>query len=252
MPPEISNEPTLTPTTSLISETTSAAAEEFKPDPAKSEADNATAKAAWQKTQDDAKAKAEADKKAAETPEAKAAREKQEKEAAEKTSKDEANKVTKENPFKPEEIKLPEGFTVDEPTQSEFVNIVNEESIPRSAVAKLVALQAKVQKAASEAGSKLYADMHADWQKQAAADPDIGGDKLKPALAGISKLVDQAPDSKAVREALDLTGAGNHPAIIKWLNKIVPMFTEPNAAPSGTPKAPELSHADRIYDAGKK
>lgn len=239
-------QPTPTPETPLTpTPEAPPVAAEFKPDATKSEAENATAKQEWQTTQD--AAKAETEKKAAETPEQKVAREKIEKEGADKAK---AND-TKANPFKAEEIKLPEGFTVDEPTQKEFVDLINKRGIDRETVAELVSLQAKAMKVASEAGTKLFADTQAAWQKEVASDPDIGGDKTASILASISKLVDQADDPAQLRQVMDLTGFGNNPTAIKWLNKIVPQFTEPGAVSSGLPKTPETSKAALIYD-GKK
>lgn len=215
-------------------------AEEFKPDPNRSSAENEANKAEWEKEQ--AKKKA-----AEETPEVKAAREKADKDKADADAKAKAND-TKATPFKAEEIKLPEGFEIDEAVRNDFVKLVNDEGIPRSAVEKLVALQANAMKAASEAGSKLFADMQTQWQTQAKADPTIGGDKLAGVLSGISKLIDQADAPDKVRELMDTTGFGNHPEAIKWLHKLVPMFTEPGAAPSGKPNTPERSAAQKIYD----
>lgn len=223
---------------------TPAVVEEFKPDASKTEAENATAKEAFDKVRNDAKAAAEAE--AAKTPEQKAA----DKKAADEAAAAAKQNDTKVTPFKVEEIKLPEGVEADAATQAEFVTLVNEEGIPRSAVAKLVALQAKAMNAASEAGSKLFADTQAAWQKEAKADPDIGGDKLGPTLANVSKVIDLADDPAKLREVMDLTGAGNHPVVIKWLNKISPTLVEPGAAVSGKPGEVALSAADRIY--GKK
>lgn len=215
---------------------------EFTPDPAKSEAENAAAKEAFEKAKNDSKPPPE-------TPEAKAAREKAEKEAADKAAADKAND-TKANPFKLEEIKLPEGFEADKPTQEKFVSLVNKHGIPRHVVSELIALQADATKAASEAGSKLFDDTQAAWQDEVKKDPDIGGDKLPGVLAGIAKMIDQADDPAKLREALDLTGAGNHPVVIKWLNKFSAQFNEPGSVPRGDPGGQGLSAADRIF--GKK
>lgn len=220
--------------------------ETFTPDANKSQADNDSAKAAWEvakKAQDDAKAVA-----AAQTPEQKAAAEKA---AVEQKTKDDAAKAndTKVNPFKVEEIKLPDGIEADKALQDGFVKLVNEHGIPRSAAAALIDLQANAMKAASEANSKLWNDTQEKWQNESKADSEIGGDKLQPALTSISKLVDHYGGTP-LREALDVTGAGNHPIVIKAFAKIAKDLGESYFVSGSATNTPQ-SAADRIYGTAK-
>lgn len=220
------NNPDLTTQTT---EPTTQAATEFTPDPAKSAEENAAAKEAFDKTVAETKAKADAD-------------------AAAKAKADEAAKAndTKVNPFKVEELKVPEGMTVDEATSKSFVELVNKFGIGRDAAAELVNLQASLAKSASEAGSKAWNDMQETWRKEVEADPALGGEKLKPALGAISKLVDQF-GSPELRTAFDLTGAGNNPHVIRFLHKIASQLGEGNFVP-GAPGGTQTSIANKIYD----
>lgn len=221
--------PTETPPASILTTKTEVnpnalpPVEEFKPDTTKTEAENAAAKV-------------EFDKKAAET---KAAKDAADAEAAK-------DKVSKDNPFKVEEIKLPDGFTVDETTSKGFVDLVNKHGISRTAAAEFVKLQADLMKAASEKGDKQWTDLQEQWAKEVKADPEIGGDKLEPAVGAIAKIFDKY-GSKELRSAFDLTGAGNNPHVIKFLAKIAKDLNEPGPGPSPSPNASEISLAQKMY-----
>lgn len=219
------NDPTPNPAPSPTPEP---AATEFVPDAAKSAEENAAAKAEFDKATSEAKAKSELDAKA-----------KADAEAAAKAN------DTKANPFKVEELKVPEGLQVDEAISKSFVELVNKFGIGRDAAAELVNLQATLAKSASEAGSKAWSDMQDTWRKEALADPDIGGEKLKPAIGAISKVIDQF-GSPELRIAFDLTGAGNNPHVLKFLHKVASVLGEGNFVP-GSPGNTPMSAADKLY-----
>lgn len=154
---------------------------------------------------------------------------------------------TKTEPFKVEEIKLPEGFEIDAPVAEKFTGLVNKYGLSREAVNELVSLQTDAMKAASEKGSALWDQTQDQWRAQAEKDPDIGGEKLAPTLSGISKLVDKY-GTPELRGVFDLTGAGNHPEVIKFLNKMVQALpVAEGTAVSGAPAASKKSLEDRLY-----
>lgn len=159
---------------------------------------------------------------------------------------------TRATPYKMEEMKLPDGVEIHQPSQESFVKLVNEHAIPRKTVDALLNLQADVMKAASEMGSKAFTDLQAAWQDEVQKHPTIGGAHLQGHLANIGKLIDFAGPvlSPKVRAAFDLTGAGNHPAIVEWLSGIAKELVESGHISGGPPLTPGAA-ADRIYD-GKK
>jgi len=178
------------------------------PDPAKSEADNATAKAAHDATKPAAPAAA---------PDPKAV-------APIDFSKD---------------IKLPEGFVADEALSKEFTDVINDDKLSRAERAqKLIDLQAKAMASLSEAGKTAWNTLQTDWQAKVQADPDVGGAKLPSVLQNISTLLDNY-GTRELREVFTLTGAGNNVEMVKFLNKIAAKLNEggpvsgapPNTAP---------------------
>lgn len=221
---------TKSPDPSLLSDPAKAAAPvEFVADPAKSAEENATAKTAFEaKKAEDAKT-AEATK-------------------AEEAKKAEAAKAndTKAIPFKLEEIKLPEGFVIDETISKPFVEIVNKYGLGRDAVAELTALQATAMKNVSDGGTKAWSAMQEKWTGEVKADPEIGGEKLETTLSSISKVVDKYGSPEA-RSAFDITGAGNNPHIIKMLAKMAKELNEGSFVPAGDPTVGKKTAAERMF-----
>jgi len=145
--------------------------------------------------------------------------------------------------FEAEKITLPEGFSKDEEAFGKFQSIMADDKLsPTERGQKLIDLQAEALAKVDELNTKRWNDMQDQWAKDAKADKDIGGDKLAPTLQSISKAIDSlgSDSAKAFRDALDLTGAGNNPAIIKGMAQWAKLLTEgghiTGNPPKGAPK----------------
>lgn len=140
-------------------------------------------------------------------------------------------------PLTADAIKIPEGMQVDEPTRDEFLKIMNNAELsPKDRAQALIDLQAKAMQAVSERGNKLWTDMQETWRKEATTQ---FGAALEPALGNISKLLDEyggtAEQVKELRDVFTLTGAGNNPAMIRFLDNLGKPLRE------GTAKAGTVS-----------
>lgn len=154
-------------------------------------------------------------------------------------------------PLTLEQIKFPEGFTVDEDASKGFLEVMNDDKLTGAERAqKLVDLQTGLMQKMAEANYAEWTAMQTQWQDEVRADPDIGGDKLEPALGEISKLVDRY-GSPELRQAFDLTGAGNNRHVIKFLHKIAKDLGEGGPV-LGAPSQSKDSLADRLYPSMKK
>ena len=151
----------------------------------------------------------------------------------------------KAEPLTKEALTIPEGFQADEASVGKFLEIANELGLSKEGASKLVGLQAEFAKQASEAGSKLWEETQTQWQDQVRADPEIGGTKLQENLGVIAKLLD-SHGSPEVRQAFDITGAGNHPAVIKFLIKVGKELGEGNPV-SGRPGTAPSDPASILY-----
>jgi hypothetical protein len=131
-------------------------------------------------------------------------------------------------------LTLPEGVTLDEESTKAFSDVLSDEKLtPQERGQKLVdmhvsALAAMRETVTSElttANLKAFSDMNAEWSKQTKelpefkANPDAEMGKIFQALKTVGA------DEKFF-QAVDLTGAGNHPAILQVLHRLVQPFLE--------------------------
>lgn len=123
----------------------------------------------------------------------------------------------------PDEYKFtpPEGTTYDDKLIAAATPIFRELGLSQAAADKLVTMHNTEMARIAKEGLDTRAAMIERWNAETKADPDMGGklDKVKADL-GRFKDVMFAGDLKArtaFEEAVDLTGAGHHPAIIKGL-----------------------------------
>lgn len=120
-------------------------------------------------------------------------------------------------PDKYEPFKVPEGFTLDPTVVTEASTLFKELGLTQDAGQRLIDLYSAKSIEAAEAPYKAYTEQRKAWQDAVKADPVIGG-KLAEVKATVSRALDSLGDSKLAsdfREAMDLTGAGDHPAFIK-------------------------------------
>lgn len=150
-------------------------------------------------------------------------------------------------------IKLPEGFKADNAVVSSFIETLSNAKLsPAERAQALVDMHVKGLSAAQEAANQQMEQTEAGWKKSIAADKDFGSgdDKspLKPeAKAIISKAID-AYGGAELRQALDLTGAGNHPAIVSAFYKMAKILSEGNYVGGSPPSKPEAqSAAQKLY-----
>jgi hypothetical protein len=135
------------------------------------------------------------------------------------------------------DLKLPENMQVDEAQFGKFKEIAAAHKLPPQAAQELVGLYSEAVTKISEANTKAWNDLQTDWQKQVRADPEIGGNNTGPALASIAKAIDLVggTDAKAIREAFDMTGAGNNPALVKFIARLSKGVNEGSAV-AGNPQ----------------
>lgn len=145
-------------------------------------------------------------------------------------------------PIDAKAFKLPDGFTADEKQLGEFAAFATEHKIPLDAAQKLVDMHVNALKAASETGSKFWADKNAEWAKELKA--DFGEEPMKnPKTIAVAKMIDSLGEKQAAdfRAAIDFVGAGNSPGIIRGLVALAERLTEPGHAkgdPTGKPSDP--------------
>ena len=138
--------------------------------------------------------------------------------------------------FDPEKLTLPEGFDKGEHF-AQFTEWAKEAGINQPQAAKLIDLYTAAAKASVEANTQEWEKQNTDWQAEVKADKELGGTNLTTVKQTISKVLDN-PDMSdpKFREALDFTGAGNNPAVIRTLYRWAQKLSE-GASIAGAPPA---------------
>lgn len=186
--------------------------------------------------------------------------------AAEGKGKDGTTLLTKKDEAKPaapekyEAFKVPDGFTLDEKVATEAGALFKEAGLSQDAAQKLVDFYTAKTQEAFQQPYKAYKDMREGWVKDSNADPEISGKLAKggPVLTTIAKALDGLGDSKLTdqfKEAMDLTGVGDHPAFIKTFYRLAQMVTEggsvagrgPASTGQSAPGTGRVSAAQALY-----
>lgn len=149
--------------------------------------------------------------------------------------------VKEEAPAKYADFTLPEGYELDKGVADEIAPLFKELGLSQKSAQQLVDFYSKhAIKSAQEAydtSAKLWQDTREAWINEVKASPDLGG-KLDQVKATISRALDGLGDPKLAtefRQAMDYTGAGNHPAFIRTFYRMSQKLTEGTAVAGGSP-----------------
>jgi hypothetical protein len=148
-------------------------------------------------------------------------------------------------PEKYTDFTVPEGFTLDEQVAKDAGELFKRLDLSQPHAQELVDFYIKQTKEAFEAPFNAYQDKRQEWRDEINGDPEIGGTKLNGVKASIGKLIDSFGDRKiaeAFREAMDFTGAGDNPAVVRGLYALSKRLNE-GAAVRGNGPSPEGQRA---------
>jgi hypothetical protein len=132
------------------------------------------------------------------------------------------------------EFTAPEGLTLDPAAVEAATPILKELGLSQEAAQKLITFQLQREAALLKSPADAVTAMRTDWQAKVKADPDMakaasGGKTGIDAVAvDIARLKAALPaDLRAeFSDAMNLTGAGDHPAIVKAMWKLAQFVTE--------------------------
>jgi hypothetical protein len=150
------------------------------------------------------------------------------------------------------EFKLPEGATVDGASLEQATALFKEAGLPQEQAQKFIDLAVSREQAAAHKGVQAFVDLQTKWVSEIKADPEIGGTRFEASMALASRAIDRL-GVPGLKEALNLTGAGNNPAIVKAFVRLGQMVSEDRFMP-GRNAAPAASRspAETIYDGNPK
>lgn len=151
-----------------------------------------------------------------------------------------------DKPIEYTDFTLPDGITVDAGAMTEAKEFFAARKMSQADAQAAVDLHMKLATQQAEASVKLWRDTQENWVKEVKADPDIGGPKFDASVALAARAIDFAK-VPGLKEALDMTGAGNNPAIVKAFVRFGQAISEDRFKP-GSPGTQETrSIAERLY-----
>ena len=132
------------------------------------------------------------------------------------------------------EFKAPEGIAIDQKLVDEISPIFKEAGINAETAQKLFDFHTKALTDAAKAPTNAVETMRADWRAKVTADPEmakaVNGDKtgLDAVKLDIGRALTHLDPtlSSEFKAAMDLTGAGDHPAFVKAFWKLSQLVTE--------------------------
>lgn len=152
-----------------------------------------------------------------------------------------AEKPGEKKPVEYQAFKLPEGVVADEKMLTDFKTIAAEAGLSQEAAQKFVDLYGAQLAELSQQPFKQWMQLQQKWQGELANDAEIGGAALKENLGIIASAIDivGGKDAAAIRQALDMTGAGNNPVLTKFIWRMAVALGE--GAPVDGNKAVQLN-----------
>lgn len=127
-----------------------------------------------------------------------------------------------------EPFALPEGLPADESALQAASAAFRELGLTQDQAQKLVDLHAGQVKAQMDA----WAERQEAWIGEIKSDREIGGARLERNLSYAAKALDQF-GSPALRQALDESGLGNHPELVRFAIRIGKVLAEDRMVPAG-------------------
>ena len=146
-------------------------------------------------------------------------------------------KTDGDKPIEYTDFKLPEGVKVDDEVMGQFKTLAAESKVSQETAQKFMDLHTAAITKAANAPYDAWRSTQSAWQAEIKADPAIGGKNLGQTQTAIAKAIDSMgpAEAKAFRQALNFTGAGNNPAIVKGLALLGKSFTEGTAVSGAKP-----------------
>lgn len=159
---------------------------------------------------------------------------------------------------------MPEGAKVDQAAMGAYTEVLGKHGIaPEVGQALLdqhVAVMNKYAEHVASEQQRVWQETNAKWREEAKGDAEIGGAAFETSMkaaARMLELVVKPEEMTAVNQMLEMTGAGNHPLLLKmmvrfakWLDEPAPPAVQGQPAPTNG-KAPGRQRFRDIYAANE-
>jgi Ca2+-binding RTX toxin-like protein len=145
------------------------------------------------------------------------------------------------SPVTADDLVIPENFEIPDEAQTEILGLLNDPELSRADfVNKMIEMQSEAMAASLEeavtANQQAWDNTQTEWQTALKSIPNFGGEALDEHLAQTKKGLEAAGAGQEFFDALDMTGAGNHPALVPMLHKLIKPYLEGTPVSGNPPK----------------
>jgi len=128
-----------------------------------------------------------------------------------------------------------------------FLDLLGTETDPNKVAENALRMLSEVQNGWIKEISNTWNETQAEWQKAAREHPEYGGAKIDQSLA-VAKEVATKYGGKEFLSMMSLTGAGNHPDMLAFLNNVAKDLPAEGKPVTGTPTdTGEKTLADKLF-----
>ncbi|MBT9575533.1 MAG: peptidase [Pseudomonas umsongensis] len=120
---------------------------------------------------------------------------------------------------------LPEGMEMDAEVLGEFTGLAKELNISQESAQKLIDLQSKIATQQAEQYQAAVIKQGEQWKEAVKNDPELGGENYDKSVASAVKVI-QAFGDDGLRDLLNNSGLGNHPALFKFCHRVSQAISE--------------------------
>ncbi|OJH26014.1 peptidase [Enterobacter kobei] len=125
-----------------------------------------------------------------------------------------------------------EGVELDSEALKDFEPVARDLNLTNEQAQKLVDAYPKILAGVQQRQAEAWQAQTEQWAADVKADKEIGGDKLTANLSAAQRALDQFGDPE-LKEYLDSTGLGNHPALVKAFIKVGKAMSEDKVVTGG-------------------
>lgn len=174
------------------------------------------------------------------------------------TGKDESDKETDEDaesdkskesegaPDKYEDFTLPEGYEPDVDTLDSFKDFAKSKNLSQDEAQQLIDLQTKNLEDNFTKLQDEWKNIQKEWREDSEKDKEFGGTAFNENLGLAKKALDEF-GNKELAEALEVTGMGNHPELIRFLVNVGKKMAEDGVLRSGADQRGDKTPAEILF-----
>jgi hypothetical protein len=150
------------------------------------------------------------------------------------------------------EFNMPEGVVLDEGLAELATPVFKELNLSQEQADKLASVMIANAESRAEQANEAFSNQLKEWDQSLRKDSEFGGDNYDTNVAKVAEFIDATvPESISgeLKQFFDQTGAGNHPALVKYIQHLAVTFPvgEDDFSGGKGGNTEELSNEDILY-----